>query len=96
MQFGEDARGGLDWRAYEDRYDEEENHTGGLCVAPFATRCPISLNDVALLPVLTVARLIAREYPQTNNAQRDLKTQGSRSIALSRSDQPGVVVPPTM
>lgn len=29
MQFGEDARGGLDWRAYEDGYDEEENHTGG-------------------------------------------------------------------
>jgi len=28
MQFGEDAPGGLDWQAYEDRYNEEENDSG--------------------------------------------------------------------
>ena len=29
MRLGEYALGVLDWRVYEDRYDDEENHTGG-------------------------------------------------------------------
>lgn len=29
MQFGKYALGVLDWRVYEDSYDDEKNHTGG-------------------------------------------------------------------